>query len=120
MKLTLNLEPVPLARPRVNTTNRGRYLPAKSRKFQDDLKAIVRANFSQQPFENPLSVTLHFYRPRKTTAQNFGDIDNLAKAVLDACNGIIWQDDRQIEELHAFKHKGKGKIILEVIDIGDN
>ena len=89
MTITLNLEPVPLARPRVNTTNRGRYLPAKSRKFQDDLKALGRAAFHQQTFENPLSVTLHFYKPRKTTAQNFGDIDNLAKAVLDACNGVI-------------------------------
>lgn len=117
MKLTINLEPVALARPRVNTTNRGRYLPAKSRRFLDDLAALVRAAFRRQPFENPLAVTLHFYRPRTPTAKNFGDIDNLAKAVLDACNGVVWTDDRLITELHAFKHKGAGKIILEVDEI---
>ena len=117
MKLTINLEPVALARPRVNTTNRGRYLPAKSRRFLDDLAVLVRAAFRRQPFENPLTVNLHFYRPRQTTAKNFGDIDNLAKAVLDACNGVVWSDDRLITELHAFKHKGAGKIILEVDEI---
>lgn len=114
MTITIDIEPVALARPRVNTTNRGRYLPAKSRRFLDDLHCLVRAAFRRQPFDKPLTVTLHFYRPRQTTAKNFGDIDNLAKAVLDACNGVIWQDDRLITELHCYKHKGAGKIILEV------
>lgn len=31
------------------------------------------------------------------------DVDNLCKAVLDACNGIAWLDDNQIDELHATK-----------------
>ena len=31
------------------------------------------------------------------------DVDNLCKAVLDACNGIAWRDDSQIDELHATK-----------------
>ena len=116
MKITINIEPVALARPRVNTTNRGRYLPAKSRRFLDDLHCLVRAAFNRLPFDKPLAVTLHFYRPRTPTAKNFGDIDNLAKAVLDACNGVIWSDDRLITELHCYKHKGSGKIILEVIE----
>ena len=115
MNLTINIEPVPLARPRLNTTNRGRYLPVKSRKFQDDLRALVRAAFKDKPLDSPLAVTLHFYRPRKPTAQNFGDIDNLVKAVLDACNGVIWTDDKLITQLLAFKHKGAGKIEMEVV-----
>jgi Holliday junction resolvase RusA-like endonuclease len=31
------------------------------------------------------------------------DIDNLAKAVMDALNGIVWKDDSQICELSAVK-----------------
>ena len=34
-----------------------------------------------------------------------GDLDNLLKAVLDAGNGILWKDDRQIVEANAFKRK---------------
>ncbi len=31
-----------------------------------------------------------------------GDIDNYMKAVLDAGNGVLWDDDRQIWDLHGF------------------
>ncbi len=31
------------------------------------------------------------------------DIDNIAKAVLDACNGIIYSDDKQIWHMTVFK-----------------
>src|SRR5215471_3002886 len=28
------------------------------------------------------------------------DVDNLAKLILDACNGFVWKDDRQVVELY--------------------
>lgn len=31
------------------------------------------------------------------------DADNVAKAVADACNGIVWVDDAQVVELHVSK-----------------
>lgn len=31
------------------------------------------------------------------------DLDNLSKAVLDGLNGICWEDDRQIVDLHLIK-----------------
>lgn len=114
MKLSVNITPVPLARPRINTGNKGRYLPKRSQQFKEDFQAAVRAAFTGKPFENPLSVTLHFFKPLKITAPNYGDVDNLQKAVLDAGNGLIWADDRQITELHGYKHKGTGKIEIEV------
>lgn len=120
LTITINLEPVALSRPRVNTTNRGRYLPKHCQNYLDELRLLLRAAFRQQPFDAPLAVTVHFYRPRTPTAKNFGDIDNLAKAVLDAANGVIWTDDRLITELRCYKHKGTGKIILEVVDIDND
>lgn len=112
MKLTLNIDPVPLARPRV--TKFGTYLPKRSQTFRDAFQVMARAAFRQDPFTTPLAVTLHFFKNRNPAAKNYGDIDNLVKAVLDAGNGIIWQDDSIIAELHAFKAKGNNKIILEV------
>ena len=31
------------------------------------------------------------------------DADNVAKAISDACNGIVWVDDAQVVELHVSK-----------------
>lgn len=38
------------------------------------------------------------------TSRQFGDADNLAKAILDACNGILWIDDAQVVDLHITKN----------------
>ena len=114
MKIEIELEPAALSRPRINTTNRGRYLPAKSQAFKEQLQWLLPK--LPKLLKEPLKVELHYYRPLKETAQSYGDIDNLTKAVLDACNGIIWCDDRQIVELHCYKHKGDGKIEMEVME----
>lgn len=117
MKITLEITPVALGRPRVNTSNRGRYLPKRSVDFRENLQwLLLNETKFLKPYAGALKVTLHFYKPLKTTAQKYGDIDNLAKAVLDACNGILWLDDSQIVELHSYKHKGEGKIEIEVLE----
>ena len=113
MKMTVEITPVALARPRINTTNRGRYLPKRSEDFKNELAQLVKLK-RPKCSEKPLKVTLHFYKNVKATGKTYGDIDNLVKAVLDALNGIMWEDDSQITELHAYKHKGAGKIEMEV------
>ena len=35
------------------------------------------------------------------------DLDNLVKALTDACNGIVWRDDAQIVRLMAEKRYGE-------------
>ncbi len=117
MKIIAEITPVPLGRTKINTQNKGRYLDAKSKKFKQDFQILLRVAFKQQPLTAPLALTLHFYKNAEPTSKTrYGDIDNLEKAVLDACNGILWLDDRQIVEMHSYKHKGTGKIILEVIE----
>ena len=116
MKLEIEITPLALARPRINTTNRGRYLPAGCQKYLEELRLMVKTKYKGKATEKPLAVTLHFYKPRKPTAKNYGDVDNLAKAVLDACNGVLWLDDSQIIELHGYKHKGAGKVEIEVVE----
>ena len=67
-------------------------------------------------FEGPLVVSLlavfpcpssdqlkRGIRHRRWHTKANGDLDNLTKAVLDAGNGILWRDDRQVAVLHAAK-----------------
>ena len=116
MQITAEITPQPLARPRINTTNRGRYLPSKCKNYLDELKMLLRSKYKGEPIKTPCAVTIEFYKPLKVTAPKYGDIDNLAKAVLDAGNGILWQDDRQIYKMTLQKYKGEGKITIEVIE----
>lgn len=58
----------------------------------------------------PLSVTIYFYRPRKS-----GDLDNLLKVLIDSLTGIIYQDDSQIVEIHAFRFEDKLKPRAEIM-----
>lgn len=47
--------------------------------------------------------TLKANAPSALTSLTRTDVDNLAKFVLDACNGLLYDDDRQIQSLHVIK-----------------
>jgi Holliday junction resolvase RusA-like endonuclease len=42
-------------------------------------------------------------RPRRWHTKANADVENLEKALLDAGNGILWHDDRQVAVLHGAK-----------------
>jgi len=56
-----------------------------------------------------LTVTLHFFRPRA-----IGDLDNVLKLPFDALNGVLWEDDSQVEEIHAFRLEDKSNPRVEI------
>ena len=64
----------------------------------------------------PLCVSLWLFRPTRR-----GDLDNTAKALLDALNGIAWVDDSQIVELHMYRGDDKTdpRAEIEVKTIGE-
>jgi Holliday junction resolvase RusA-like endonuclease len=51
-----------------------------------------------EPLKGDLVVTYRFFGSRL-------DIDNGLKLLNDSCNGIIWEDDRQIVEAHVFVNR---------------
>lgn len=55
-----------------------------------------------RPQKGSLAVTMVLYRPQKR-----GDIDGFQKAVFDSVNGIAWEDDGQVEELHVYRRDDK-------------
>lgn len=58
-------------------------------------------------------VTGHFYGLDVRS-----DLDNAIKLALDAMNGIIYVDDRQVAEIHAYRHKTKPfQTVIEVSEL---
>lgn len=57
----------------------------------------------------PLSITLKWYRKRAA-----GDLDNRLKQLFDALQGVLYEDDSQIVEIHAYRHEGKDDPRCEV------
>lgn len=97
--LTVEGEPVPKARPRLDRRNMRIYTPTTTVKAEH----YIGWRFKQQyPGVDPdkvmrFAVRLTFHCRR----EGRGDVDNRTKTVLDALNKIVWDDDRQIDELHA-------------------
>ena len=97
MQVTFELigEPVAQSRPKFS---RGRcYEPANCTKYKEKIRQAARiAMKGKTPTENPLSCVIKFYRKFTRTSRRFGDCDNLYKAVTDAMNKIVYEDDSQI------------------------
>ena len=110
---TIHSEPVGKARPRV--TSRGTFTPKKTREYEQTVQADFMAQCSGMYFDNkPLQVeiTANFPIPKRTPKNQRIDMlagcirptkkpdcDNIAKAILDALNGIAYHDDSQVVTL---------------------
>ena len=80
------------------------------------------ASWKTDGFKRPLMVTLGFGMPRPKSLRGEKphtkrpDVDNLAKAVLDAMNGIAYHDDSQITQLNVVKaYTGLPHITVQII-----
>ena len=110
---------IPKGQPRAKACIRGKHAGVYDPGTADDWKAVVRhkiaESWDKQPFTGPVSVTLRFWfqRPKahfdskghiKPSAPNCKtskpDLDNLAKAVMDAAtNAGVLRDDAQVVNL---------------------
>lgn len=98
------------------------YTPAATKSYETHVALLARAGLGRRgPLQGPLEVRIEASCPvpaswsrvkrrraiearmRPTTKP---DIDNLAKAVLDALNGTAWRDDAQVVELACSKRYG--------------
>jgi Holliday junction resolvase RusA-like endonuclease len=96
-------EPVPKARARtvVRDGKHISYTPKRTVQAEARIRQYVfAARPGQPPFEAlPLTVVLLFHMNDITRA----DVDNLEKLVLDACNKVLWTDDRWVCQVYAEK-----------------
>lgn len=95
------------------------YTPAKTANYEEAVALIAKSAMrSREPLQGALQATLTVGMPiprswsqKKRLAAAQGEVwptvkpdsDNVAKAVLDACNGIVFGDDSQVVRLLVVK-----------------
>lgn len=127
--------PVPMARPRV--TARGTYTPKRCVDYKRLVWAIARKEMNGiEPLNGALSchISLGFAVPQSYPKQlkadayanrirpinrNSGDVDNHAKAIMDALTGIVWNDDSQVVNLTVSKWFGDDCAEVTVSECGE-
>ena len=111
--------------PYTRMTQKGKWKSAAARKYlesQDRLRgclmeAKMTQGYTTEPiFERrtPLRMVLLY-----DWCLNNQDLSNLLKAVEDAANGIVWDDDRWVDEILTTRHKRgrKGMAVLIVMPV---
>lgn len=115
----------PVAKGRARAFIRGghvaHYTPEKTARYENLVKLAAQQAMNSEPLEGPLSLYCTFalpvpasYSKKRTAACLSGEIwpckrpdaDNMLKAVLDGCNGVVWKDDCQVVQLYATKVYG--------------
>ena len=118
-------DPVAKGRPRATAIGgRARmYTPASTRAYEQRVAVAAREAMAKAPpMDGALSVSIEITMqiPVSWTRAKLADalaglvmptsrpdLDNLVKALTDACNGIVWRDDSQIVRLMAEKRYGE-------------
>ena len=114
IRILVQAEPVPLARARFS--GRHCYQPKRNVEYREVVQQAARlAMNGAEPLKGEVSAVIKLYRRFKTTARNFGDVDNHLKALLDALNGTAFEDDRQIVRCLVEKFTDKGNPRAEIV-----
>lgn len=115
---------VPKQRPRIS--GRRAYTPKRTKDYEERVLNAFRSSYSgfYPAFgtDVPVWVCIHIIqtipkswpKKKRTQAENGqifplgrnGDIDNIAKSILDALNGFAYEDDCQVTKLMIFKKYG--------------
>lgn len=113
--------PVGKGRPRAFRVGTGvrMHTPPKTKAYEQTIAFAARLAMRGNPLlEGPVSAVMTFSMPipaswphRKAQDASLGltlptvapDLDNLAKAILDGCNGVVFEDDRQVVRLDLTK-----------------
>ena len=108
-------------RPRFATSGHA-YTPERTKNAEDIMRGYMRAAY-RVPLKGPLELSVIFYFRRpdswskaRRDAVDEGeepwyigkpDLDNLAKLVKDAANGVLWHDDAQVVSMEVGKCYGR-------------
>jgi len=99
-QISIRLRPMPSPRPRVYN-NRG-VMSARYTEHKDTIRRHCKS-FNKMEGEVKATIYFHFKRSKTSHKNKYpmptGDVDNLSKSVLDALEGIAYNEDRQVTEL---------------------
>ena len=113
--ITLYTKPIPVNR-KFFVWNGRNILTKTYRDAKAELALETRSQVNFEPLVGSLAATLHLY---------FGDsrkrdVDAYIKILLDAMEGIVYENDNQISELHVYRHvdKKNPRTEIEVVVCG--
>ena len=113
LRITINGEPIPAARPRFGGGHA--YQPKRNSEYRARVQRAARAAMGgSAPMTGAIEANVKLYRKYKPTARNFGDVDNYLKAIFDALNQIVFDDDRQIVQCVVEKFQDKANPRAEI------
>lgn len=113
--------PIGKGRPRFGRNKGGNvitFTPQKTREYEQSVQALAQvAMMNRTILEGPVKVCITaFFNHKSNTGWHTSrpDLDNIAKAILDGLNGIIYVDDNQVAQIVASKKYDEGEERVEV------
>lgn len=120
IEITIPVEPVAQGRPRFNSYTKTAHDPAKSRKYKEVVKYYAMQHKPKELLNSALAVEIDIFKiPPKSISKvkknhtelknetltpiTKPDVDNYAKGIKDALNGVIWTDDSKVVDLRVRK-----------------
>lgn len=119
IKIVAPMTPRPAPRPA--SKGKQRYSPKWYCQWKNDFGIFARlAMHGKPPLTGAVKLSAEFYKlkPKDPQSKQYGDLDNLIKAVKDAMNGICYKDDRQVTQYGCCgKFHGDPHIIIELEEL---
>lgn len=95
MTIVIEGDPVPAQRPRFS--GKHAYQPRRNVEYRQAVQsAASEAMSGKEILRGAVAVSVRLFRRFKSTARNYGDVDNHLKAIFDGLNQIVFADDAQI------------------------
>ena len=88
-----------------------RYMKPEARETKEAYAWEARAQWNAPLLRKRLAVRFDLYFPDA----RIRDIDNYHKIALDALNGVVWEDDKQIQDLRTVIKEASGDPRIEII-----
>lgn len=138
---TIDGAPVAQGRPRFSTKSRRAFDPKKSAENKQYIRLVASMVAQQEHWEichkdMPVSVKLSIFKSIPTMAKwkrvaaergylvptsKTGDIENIAKGVMDAMTGVVYEDDCQVFKLDCeVRYSTRPRIVVSVVGYFQN
>lgn len=122
-QFNLPVAPTAKGRPRVVRTKAGHsmtYTPDKTVEAEERIRWYLR-NAGAKTHDGPVGVRVKFYvrRPKsapksQTWPSKRPDMDQFLKLLMDACNGVLWEDDSQVCYAEVWKSYAESEPLIQV------